>query len=125
MNEAFKKNHKYWENLAKEQRKQQEEQRKQQEEQNKQQEQEQNKQQEEQRKQQRKQQERIKEEAEKPLPDEIIKFLNNPIDKKLYRKLQKEYHPDKQKYSKEICNRYTQAITSHKSLRHEWIPDNS
>ena len=95
LNEAFKENHKYWDNLAKEKKRQQEEQRKQQ------------------------------EAKEKELPEEIINFLQKPYDKKLYRKLQKEYHPDKQKYSTEICKRYTQAITSHKSLRHEWVPDNS
>ena len=118
LNEAFKENHKYWENLAKEKKRQQEEQRKQQEEYRKQQE-ERRKQQEEQMRQQeeQKRQQKLKQEAkEKELPTEIINFLQKPFDKKIYRKLQKQYHPDKHKYSQEICNRYTQAINAHKSL---------
>jgi hypothetical protein len=113
LNEAFKENHKYWDNLAKEKKRQQEEEKKRQEEEEKRKQQEEEKRKQEE---QRKEEQRKQEAKEKELPAEIINFLQKPFDKKIYRTLQKQYHPDKHKYSQEICNRYTQAINAHKSL---------
>ena len=48
------------------------------------------------------------------VPEDIIHFMNQSFDKDVYRKLMIKYHPDKQKYSTDVCTQLSQLITSHK-----------
>lgn len=48
------------------------------------------------------------------IPYDIKKYLNNSFNKQVYNKLVREYHPDKNKYKREICELFTQLINEYR-----------
>ena len=57
----------------------------------------------------------IKQEFNIPIPINIKDFISNPFNKVKYHKLVKEYHPDKKKYESKLCELFTQLINEHKT----------